>query len=289
MGTINSKKFYENYYGHESYYLDYLLHILKLNKKSIIYLAGDSSLDNKHWLLDQKLEEAINGYEKILFPPIMIPDICYHLNKLLINTEYAVINTAVEEATLKEKMIQLNSSDELIINNITSNDILIISIGGNDIALKADMHTILNLMLLLSNYENGRSSILGMNYFINLFKGYTTNYINKLITKNIPKLIIICMIYYPLIKNVQSWANTMLDKLQYNTNYERIHNIISDIFKLAISEIKILKEPEGENVNIKYLPLYEVLDYNDEKDYVQRVEPSNKGGEKIAKAIVKMI
>ena len=36
-----------------------------------IYLAGDSSLDNKAWILNCQTQ-ALNGYEKILRPPIMV-------------------------------------------------------------------------------------------------------------------------------------------------------------------------------------------------------------------------
>ena len=46
----------------------------------IIYLAGDSSMDNKYWI-NNRFKESINGYQDILSK--MLPDICYHMNKVL--------------------------------------------------------------------------------------------------------------------------------------------------------------------------------------------------------------
>ena len=48
----------------------------------IIYLIGDSTLDNKAWFFDQA--EAVNGYERILKPPFSRKDVAYCLNKELV-------------------------------------------------------------------------------------------------------------------------------------------------------------------------------------------------------------
>ena len=42
---------------------------------SVIYLAGDSSLDNKFWFSQQAV--ALNGYENMLDPPTMKTDVCF--------------------------------------------------------------------------------------------------------------------------------------------------------------------------------------------------------------------
>ena len=83
--SINSNSFYREYHGHKVNHLEKLHTLLtkQNDKKSFIYLAGDSSLDNKFWLHDEKDVPAVNGYEKILSPPFMKPDISYHLNKYL--------------------------------------------------------------------------------------------------------------------------------------------------------------------------------------------------------------
>jgi hypothetical protein len=66
---VSSNEFYKEYHGHKSYHLKNLLEVLKLNgKNSFIYLAGDSSLDNKYWILNDPAQTAINGYEHFLRP-----------------------------------------------------------------------------------------------------------------------------------------------------------------------------------------------------------------------------
>ena len=58
---INADKFYKEYYGHMNVHLKYVHKYLNhIGKTNIVYLAGDSSLDNKHWL-NIKVN-ACNGY-----------------------------------------------------------------------------------------------------------------------------------------------------------------------------------------------------------------------------------
>jgi hypothetical protein len=55
---IPSKKFYEEYNGHTIPHLTKILEAVNFfNIKHRVWLAGDSSLDNKHWLL--KADKAI--------------------------------------------------------------------------------------------------------------------------------------------------------------------------------------------------------------------------------------
>ena len=58
---------------------------------------------------------------------------------------------------------------------------------------------------------------------------------------------------------------------------------MTSLFKYATSEISI------EGVEVVALPLFETLDGKNSKDYVQRVEPSAIGGEKLANAILNCI
>jgi len=44
-----------------------VLEELSAQRQSVVYLAGDSSLDNKDWFSDT--HEALNGYETVLTPP----------------------------------------------------------------------------------------------------------------------------------------------------------------------------------------------------------------------------
>ena len=58
---ISAAEFYGNYYGHPLDQLGELLDSLKSfnSSRGIIYLAGDSSLDNKFWFRHQ--QRAVNG------------------------------------------------------------------------------------------------------------------------------------------------------------------------------------------------------------------------------------
>jgi hypothetical protein len=139
MNKIHTSNFYGSYYGHYKYYLETLEQYFRENGKSIIYLAGDSSLDNKHWIKiknEDSYTEAVNGYENILSPPRMLPDVSYHMNYKLKSSNYSVLNCAIEESTINERKKNLLIQDTIIRDTITKDDILIISVGGNDIALK---------------------------------------------------------------------------------------------------------------------------------------------------------
>lgn len=78
--------------------------------RPIIWLAGDSSLDNKHWLLDVPRVPAVGGLEDVIDPPLCTPDIAHQLSTecLRRGLPYAVINTAVEESTLGQRSCGLN-------------------------------------------------------------------------------------------------------------------------------------------------------------------------------------
>ncbi len=125
--------------------------------KNVIYLAGDSSLDNKFWLFDDGLMHATNDYQYVFDPPVMKPDVSYYMNQLLNGGEYWVINASVEESTLAMRENSLIEQDEFIKQNITSNDILIVSVGGNHIALKPTTQTMFNMAILM--YMNSTDTI----------------------------------------------------------------------------------------------------------------------------------
>jgi hypothetical protein len=46
---IDSNDFYSEYFGHKEEHLRQLLPSLRASSDSLIWLAGDSSLDNKYW------------------------------------------------------------------------------------------------------------------------------------------------------------------------------------------------------------------------------------------------
>jgi len=116
---LHAGKFYAEYHGHRVEHLTRLRELLaSTGPAGFIYLAGDSSLDNKHWFFngfrdkaDQVQQvssfvgEAVNGYEKALAPPLMVKDVAYWINKKCAERanggqRYCCINTSIEESTI---------------------------------------------------------------------------------------------------------------------------------------------------------------------------------------------
>ena len=250
----------------------------KFQDKKIIYLAGDSSLDNKHWLGTSRVN-AVNGYETILNPPQSIPDVAYQINKICFDNklQHVCINTSVEATALRDRDSNLLDEDRFIRDHIREQDGLIVSVGGNDIALKPTEDTRKYLQNILTNSNTDQALI----YFENLFKSKIKNYIEKLISKKKPKFIIICMIYYPC-EHGTSWAQSTLDSFNYkygSADNEKLRSFIRTLYKL-IQKIKI------DNTNIIYCPLYEVLDPLKLEHFEHRVEPSIEGGRLMARRFI---
>ena len=305
MSQIAIKEYYSEYHGHS---LSDLLRVRKLllpRTDSFIYLAGDSSLDNKHWLFNdynnkkqeltqqpkrkKYMDPAVNGYQTVLSPPFMVKDVNYWLNYYASHHQeqnYTSIMSAVEESTLEDRKTDLLPQDKFIVDNITNNDTLVVSVGGNDIALKPNLNTIVSLKLLINSpdwlIKNGYAP--GFQHFMSIFHNAIEDYVLKLCSKNTPKKVIICMIYYLDKTPGGSWADTVLQHLGYDENPEKLQLIIDTIFqKLQETGYNI------PNTNVTILPLSQVLDGNDTNDYVQRVEPSVEGGRKMAEKIFDII
>ena len=188
---ISSTDFYSEYHGHKPDHLRILYPLLRANSDALIWTAGDSSLDNKYWFRNRR--PAVAGvYGQVLDPPVSVCDVTYWLNSFLVeeeedegercasggvgiggggvpigdcreyvNRRYAAINTAVEATTLNERRLHLRPQDRFIRDNISSEDVLIVSIGGNDIALCPTPCTIAAMAglicLPMSCLENARS------------------------------------------------------------------------------------------------------------------------------------
>lgn len=144
MAKVSARAFYAEYFGHDTTLLEPLLSELRRSsgttecERSAIFLAGDSSLDNKFWFEDTR--PALNGYEKMLEPPVQKCDVAFWLNHEAVrrgrHDELFAINTAVEATTLNDRAFcRLLPQDAFIRRHITSKDVLIVSVGGNDLAL----------------------------------------------------------------------------------------------------------------------------------------------------------
>ena len=138
---IPSRTFYDQYHGHNEGYLQQITDEFRSRNKGIIWFAGDSTLDNKYWF--NAAHDACNGYEDLLNPPQMKADVCYWTNYELSRNRSAFhlvcVNTAVEATTLSGRSCcRLLGQDKVIQENIGENDYLVVSIGGNDIALQVN-------------------------------------------------------------------------------------------------------------------------------------------------------
>jgi hypothetical protein len=310
IGKVESASFYREYHGHTTSDLTTVLRGLRQDHSEIVFLAGDSSLDNKFWFGD--LADAVNGYEKILTPPTSKKDIAYWMNlgfqkRRLRN--FAVINCAIEESTIGARACnRLLPQDQFIRDNITSSDVLVISVGGNDVALRPTPATACSVASLLCCTTTNCLRIMtcgcaipcddyclcgclsnvfacpcGMGYMIHLFSARIQSIVSRIVAKTKPRLILVCMIYFLDEKPGNSWAEGVLYALGYNSNPEKLQEVIRQLFRLATKSIKI---PGSQVVAV---PLFEALNGKDTADYSQRVEPSAKGGQKMGEFLVEKI
>ncbi|XP_014562604.1 hypothetical protein COCVIDRAFT_32507 [Bipolaris victoriae FI3] len=292
---IDSGKFYNEYKGHPISDLTKFRDITLAERpdKPIIYLAGDSSLDNKFWLKERisagdDASAIPSIYHSTLASPItLIPDVAYWLNSAL-STRATCINTAIEESLLRSRDSDLLPHDAFIRSNIRPNDILVVSVGSNDIALNPTVETSAHMFQLAwltprKSIEDG--SAWGLPYFRNMFGTKIQEYIACLTEETKPRAVIVCMIYFPLEsgKGQQGWADGKLKVLGYERDPGQLQAAIREMYRSATEEIKV------EGVEVLPCALFEVLDGKDAADYVERVEPSTEGGRKMAEEFVRVL
>lgn len=308
--------YYQTYYGHDTASLSILVDYFRQRKENseLIFLAGDSSLDNKHWFSQKS--SALNGYETILDPPHSKKDICFWVNKVLIDrnlgSRMTCINCAVEESSIGTRACNnLQLHDRFIQEHIRQNDILVVSVGGNDIALKPNVCTIFNAALLLytqnaksmkklqcgepltcddyccgcstSCWSNMITCPCGYGYFLHLFKTRAEAYIANMISKTKPKKVLVCMIYYVDEQTTGSWADTSMQALGYNKNPENLQMLTRMVYENATKKMRF------DGVETIAVPFFTVMDGKNSADYCERVEPSAQGGSKLATIIVDAI
>lgn len=305
--SLPAGEFYETYHGHTVAHLERLHGALRgAGASRFIFLAGDSSLDNKHWFFSgfasksaqvrsgaEFVGDAVNGYERVLTPAVMVKDVCYWLNlecsqRCGANApRICAINTAVEESCLSQREAEgLLPQDVFIRDNIAEEDVLIVDVGGNDVALRPTAGVIFNmatLIYLTPTFIVNNTVPPGLLYFIHMFRVRLRSYIEALIAVKKPKKIVVCMLYFLDQRSGGSWADGVLKQLGYDENPAKLQEIIRKVYKWGVSGIQI------PGVQVEHLPLYEVLDGTDTTDYVQRVEPSVTGGQKMARAMAEKV
>lgn len=321
---ITPDSFYGEFHGHKVRHLESVLPSLRTSSEALIWTAGDSSLDNKYWFFDTA--PAVGAYAQVLVPPVSKCDVTYWLNYLARsdddgggdersggsdrNIKWGAINTAVEATTLNQRVFRLLPQDRFIRDNILSDDVLVVSVGGNDIALCPTLCTIAavagTLCLPYSVVENGctcatvpandcccgcGASLLScgcafppcLGYMRHLFGTRVQKYVEAMTRKTKPKKVLVCMIYYLDENTAPSWAGPALAAMGYNRNPEKLQMVIRKVFAEATSRIRI---PGSEVIPV---PLFHALDGKQSRDYVARVEPSPTGGRKIAELLLDII
>ncbi|KAF3003786.1 hypothetical protein E8E13_010129 [Curvularia kusanoi] len=287
---INRSRFYFEWKGHQIQDLEtfHAITVAQRPDKPIVYLAGDSSLDNKYWVSsDEALEETPDIYKHTLDNPQPKPDVSFWLNHFL-GDRATCINTAVEESMLRQRDQELLAHDKFIRDNIKPQDVLIVSIGANDIALKPLPCTIRHMLQLAwatprSSLEKGTAW--SLKYFKHMFGNNIQDYVDRVTAKTRPRAVIICMIYYPLESGLgqQSWADVQLKALGYNTWPGQLQTAIKTLYEIATQNIKV------EGTEIVPCALHEVLDGKTARDYTARVEPNEHGGKKMAQKFVELL
>ena len=289
--------FYDEFHGHRVQDLEVLLPVLRLESSRLVWTAGDSSLDNKYWFPTRVPAQGVYAQ----FMETSKPDVTYWLNQQL---NVTAINAAVEATTLHERTRRFRSQDDFVRDNLQSQDILIVSIGGNDVALRPLLCTACSLAGIVlcmpgACIDNGRtcgtvpcddycggcgpslaSCLCAMppclGYLRHLFGTRVQKYVERLTATTKPAKVLVCMIYYLDEVNHPCWASSALGLLGYNRDPRRVQALIRRMFIEATSRIHI------EGTTVIPVPLYRVLDGSDTTDYIQRVEPSVTGGRKMA-------
>lgn len=338
---IRSSRFYGEYHGHRVEDLEVLHRALRptasssatasgsSNGNPLIWTAGDSSLDNKYWFHDER-PAVEGGYASVLEPPVSNADVTYWLNYHLYERQRrnkggsntatttatastiptAAINAAVEATTLNERTWRLRPQDRFLRDHLQPQDILVVSVGGNDVAMAPTPCTIASILCLtslplacldqgcvrgtvpLDDCCFGCGASLGsclcacppcLGYMIHLFGTRVEKYIQQLTSITKPRLVMVLMIYFPDETPTLSWAGPALACLGYDRNPQKLQTLIRRAFVEGTSKISV------HGTLIVPVPLFQVLDGTQPRDYVARVEPSSQGGRKMAEYLLDML
>ncbi|KAF2736122.1 hypothetical protein EJ04DRAFT_511252 [Polyplosphaeria fusca] len=293
---IKCARFYQEWKGHPIEDLELLRDktLAQRPDTPIVYLAGDSSLDNKAWVPSsgpggEPLPVAAPEiYHQTLDKVRPKPDVAFWLNHLL-GSRATCINTSVEESMLRERDTKLLPHDEFIRENLREEDFLIVSVGANDVAMRPTASTMWHMLRLAwftrrTSLENGSAG--SLRYFRHLFGTKIEDYVTRTCAKTKPKAVIICMIYFPLEAGAgyqQSWAEWQLKVLGYNSWPRQLQAAIRSMYETATCKIAI------EGTIVIPCAVYECMDGKTVGDYVARVEPSIEGGRKMAEQFVGLL
>ena len=294
---LPAAEFYEPYHGHSVAHLETVAARLRAQgtngkRRGLLWLCGDSSFDNKYWLAGEGLVAARNGMGAILHPPFSPPDIAALVNALLEAEapHLACVNVAVEESTLAGRGAALQrgapflslAQDALLARSVEGGDVIVASAGGNDVVLRPALATVAALAAVLACGSDGAidaGSAFGMGTLVALFQGQMEAYLAALTARAKPALCVAVFPYFPCARGA-GWADGALSLMGYSRNPARLQRVMRAAFRLATGAVAV------PGVRVLPLALFDALDAEDERDYVARVEPSARGGAKIARQLV---
>jgi len=222
-------------------------------------------------------------------PPNGVPDVAYWVNRELLDrgvgAAYACVNAAVEESTLADRHGDaLLPQDNFVREQLAAGDTLVVSVGGNDVALRPSAATVLAMLFLtrspISLIRSGWAP--GSSHFVTMFKDRTAAYVRTVMAGRAkPRRVVVCSLYYLDVVPGGSWADTTLRLLGYDANPAKLQAAIAAIHEFAH---RTLTSVDG--VEVVAVPFFRCMDGSDRADYEQRVEPSAQGGRKMAAMIV---
>jgi hypothetical protein len=228
--------------------------------------------------------------EALLDPPESKRDVAHCLNALLAEQapSWACINCSIEESTLAARSAGLLPQDAFLRDALKPRDVLVICLGGNDVVLAPTLCTMAALGSLLSCASEAGlrdGSAVGMAHLVGLFLGQMQAVLGQLTEKATPALVIPCFVYFPQEHSKEGgdkgWADGALSTMGYNSNPGRLQAVMRAVFQHSLCKLQL------PGCKVAPLAFFELLDCSPEsKDYCQRVEPSERGGEKIAAALL---
>lgn len=228
---------------------------------------------------------APQQYAALMIPPRALKDVGFWLNRMAADEglRLTALNLAVEESTLAEKKLGLNAHDSFIRDNLRPDDILVVSIGGNDIVLRPTWRTIMaaGALLLSPTALIEAEWAPGLAHFKAMFKGDVEDYLKKLTSKTVPRTILVCMTYFPDENDAgRGWASKALGAMGYNIFPGKLQMLIRKLYEISTMEVEV------PGTRVVPVPLFEALDGKDTAMYVERVEPSAQGGRAIARLLL---
>lgn len=154
---------------------------------------------------------------------------------------------------------------------------VVVSVGGNDVALAPTVR--IAFSVLAATYLGAGW---GEKALYSLFVAELEEYVRKLVQRCKPRLVVVCSLYYLDEEPMRCWAGAVLRLLGYNHRPERVQRVIRWV-------AEVMDEVRVEGVRVVVAPFFEALDGKDSGDYVERVEPSEEGGRKLAKLLLEIV